>query len=80
MLDILHEAAAQKDIFSPLPKFATSRKPSKKSGEYEEFISRFSELKDYVKSRYDKLYEGLSDRQSELSMFLESGRCAGGYN
>ena len=80
MLDILHEAAAQKDIFSPLPKFATSRKPSKKSGEDEEFISRFSELKDYVKSRYDKLYEGLSDRQSELSMFLESGRCARAYN
>ena len=80
MIDILNEAAAQKDIFTPLPKFATSRKPAKKEGDDEEFAASFSQLRDYVKGRYDKLYEGLSDRQTELFMYLESGRCARAFN
>ncbi len=76
MQDILAVAAAQSDIFSPLPKFATSRKPPVKKGETDPFAEEFGALRDYIKGRYDKLYEGLSDRGTELEMFLESGTLA----
>ena len=79
MLDILHAAAARSDLFDPLPPFSTSQKPRKK-GEGSELDDRFSELRKYVKDKYDGLLKGLSDRQTELDMFLESGRCAAEFD
>ncbi len=79
LLDILESARTHADIFTPLPKFSTSRKPPKGKAEGavpEQFEESFSELRDYIKERYAKLYEGLSDRDTELAMYLESGRAA----
>ena len=74
MTAILRSAMEQRDIFQPLPKFSTSRKPPK-SGEDE--VSRaFFELRDYVKGRYDKLYDGLGIGEEELASYLSTDRTA----
>ena len=53
---------------------------ARKKGEGSELDDRFSELRKYVKDKYDGLLKGLSDRQTELDMFLESGRCAAEFD
>ncbi len=78
MLEILFEAQSQTDIFAPLPKFATSRKPPKSD---EDPISKdFFALRDYVKGRYDKLYEGIGTRDEELKTYLSTARTARAFS
>ena len=81
ILSLLDAVRSQEDIFAPLPKFVTSRRPSVKKGEEPDPVTvDFFTLRDYIKGVYDKLYEGISDRQSELDMFLSSGRSAHAFN
>lgn len=78
MLDILGEARSQDDIFAPLPKFTTSRKPPKSD---EDPVAReFFALRDYVKGRYDKLYEGIGTREEELGLFLSTARTSQAFS
>ena len=77
MQELLCQARAQRDIFAPLPSFATSRKPSsKKVAVPAQFDEDFSELRDYIKEKYNKLREGLLSKEEELFMYLESGKTA----
>ncbi len=78
MLGILRAARERSDLFEPLPKFTTSRKPS---GSDKEPVARaFFELRDYVKGRYEKLGEGLGSREEELAAYLSTDRTARAFS
>ncbi len=78
MLAILRAASERGDLFAALPPFVTSRKPAKK--EDEAFDAAFSELRGYVKEKYDGMLKGLADRQTELAMFLDAGKSAAAFD
>lgn len=78
MLEILMEAEAQNDIFAPLPGFSTSRKPPR--SDEDPIAKKFFELRDYVKGRYEKLYEGIGDRETEFKNYLSTARTAAAFS
>ncbi len=78
MEDILSAAARSDDIFTPLPKFVTSRKPPKSDDD--PVCKQFFALRDYIKGRYEKLYEGIGAREEELAAYLSTARTARAFS
>lgn len=79
MLQILRAAEGREGLFAPLPPFDLPRKPATK-GEKSDFELQFTEMRGYIKEKYDGMLSGLADRETELKMYLESGRCAAAFN
>ncbi len=76
----LEAAEGRTDIFDPLPAFSVRLNSRGMSEEEKAVHAKFAALRDYVKERYSKLDEGLADRQTELSAFLESGKTAAAFS
>ncbi|MCD8373079.1 MAG: UvrD-helicase domain-containing protein [Clostridia bacterium] len=74
----LRTAEARRDIFEPLPKFATTQRPKVKDDSAKEQSKLFGDMRDAAKKVYDK-FSDFCDRQAELESFLKSGRLAAAF-
>ncbi len=69
------KAAAESDLFAPLPKIHTTVKPRKKK-ETEEADGIFTEFRDGIKRKYEAVLGDISDRETEYAAFIKSGALA----
>ncbi|MGN0813645.1 MAG: UvrD-helicase domain-containing protein [Candidatus Coproplasma sp.] len=73
MLSALDEVIATDDLFAPLPPINKTRRPSAKE-HTREALDTFDKFRTKIKKKYEGLTSDLSDRQTELDSYLESGR------
>ncbi|MGN0818736.1 MAG: UvrD-helicase domain-containing protein [Candidatus Coproplasma sp.] len=61
------------DLFAPLPPLSKTRRPSAKD-HTREALDTFDKFRAKIKKKYEALTGDISDRESELAAYLESGR------
>ena len=78
MLSALYEAAVG-GIFDPLPPIASTTKP--RDGEEDSFAGEmFKDFRQSISKKYAAVRGDLSDRETELSNFVKSGRTAAAFS
>lgn len=75
----LSSVVSNGDIFAPLPKLHSTPKP-RETEENAAENAAFTAFRDGIKEGYSDIYDGLSDRQTELSRFLSSGELAAAFS
>lgn len=68
-------AAAEVDLFAPLPPLSTTRRPKTAEGD-EAAAEQFADFRTRIKKKYDGLKSDLGSREEEFAAFMESGRLA----
>lgn len=73
-------AAAEGDLFDPLPPLSSTRRPSGKTEGEKAVGESFGEYRTRLKKKYDALKKDLGSREEECAAFMSGGRLASAFS